>query len=292
MLNEMESRYRAGDNNVTPDSISFNLAIRTCLQTGDTERAEVVMDRMEQSATPPDTRTYNQILQHWSKVGTGEAAERIEQIIARMKEPTSKPDCYSYSIAMSAWSKTGHSNGYERMWRLYEQMEKENLEPNFLVMTTLITALSKSKDQRWVERADALLQDMNDGKRPSIAPDHRLYVPVIRGWLDIGDLENATRLLMRFAYARSSTPRCTKPNSMIVDIVTREWIKAGNLVRATSLVDNIQALKDANLLPEGPGPHTYRHLVEAWVSSMHPERAVNVQRLCDKIAAFKSINRS
>ena len=48
----------------------YTLAIKTCLRAGDAERAEALMGRMEQSETPPNIRTYNDILNHWSQVGT------------------------------------------------------------------------------------------------------------------------------------------------------------------------------------------------------------------------------
>ena len=70
ILDEMESNNKAGDSNLKPNEITFTLAISACLKVGDAKRAELVMGRMEKSYTPPDIRTYNEILNHWSKVGT------------------------------------------------------------------------------------------------------------------------------------------------------------------------------------------------------------------------------
>lgn len=49
ILDEMESCYQAGDKKLKPNEIFFDLAIKTCLQVGDTERAELLRDRMEKS---------------------------------------------------------------------------------------------------------------------------------------------------------------------------------------------------------------------------------------------------
>ena len=92
------------------------------------------MDRMEKSDTPPDIRTYSDILNNLSKAATTESAERSEQILSRMKQlaktdsPALKPNVYAYNIAMNAWSKSGHPESAKRMWRLYEQMKDDNVD--------------------------------------------------------------------------------------------------------------------------------------------------------------------
>jgi hypothetical protein len=122
---------------------------------------------------------------------------------------------------------------------------------------------------------------MENSKRSDIQPDFRQYVPVIRAWASINDLESATRVLMRFVKAPGSCP-----NPGIIDFVISRWIKAGNLRHATSLANNLQALNDANLLPQGPESRTYLSLLEAWKRSIHPEKALNIQKLKAKLATL------
>ena len=69
---------------VKPDAISYTMAIRACLQANDTERAESLLRRMELSPTPPDTITYNIILNHCAKIATTAAAEKASQVLQYM----------------------------------------------------------------------------------------------------------------------------------------------------------------------------------------------------------------
>jgi len=293
ILDEMVRRYRAGDNNAKPSQTSFNIAIKTCLQVGDVERAELVMGRMEKSDAPPNIRTYSEILNHWSKVGTPEAAERAEQILmhmkqlAKMKNPDLKPNAFSYTIVMNAWAKSDHSESGERMWRLYEQMRENNVEPSFVTYTTLITFLAKSKARLQIERADFLLQCMEKNKRVDFQPDHRQFAPVIKGWLSIGNVENATRVLIHSVDQYLDTKSIgVAPNAVIIDMVMQGWVKAGELDRATLLLEKMQELKDSKLLPEGPNVRTYKFLLGAWRRSRHPDKPANMQKLKARIAVL------
>jgi len=294
IMNEMERRYKAGDNNVNPDVISFTLAIKACLQAGDADTAQLIMDRMEKSDTPPTIRTYNDILNNWANVGTLKAAERAEQILTHLKQlaknknPDLKPDAFAYTIVMNAWAKSDHSESGERMWRLYEQMRENNVEPSIVTFAVLISFFAKSKEQKVFQRSEILLQCMEESKHPDIQPDHRHYVPVIKGWLNIGDVDKASRVLVRSiqAYIEKKNMEAA-PNAVIIDMVMQGWIKAGDLDQATSLIAKVQELKDSNVLPEGPNSRTYNSLLRAWVRSMHPEKDVNIQKLKDRLAAHQ-----
>ena len=258
ILDEMERRYQAGENEVKPNVICFNLAIKACLRSGDADRVEALMERMEKSDTPPDIRTYSDILNNLSKAATTESAERTEQILSRMKQlaktdsPALKPNVYAYNIAMNAWSKSGHSESAMRMWRLYEQMKEDNVEPDVITFNTLITFFSYSKERVALEQADSLLQSMEKSERRDMRPDHRHYAPVVKGWCSLCDMEKATRVLMCFINAPGANP-----SPAIIGSVIQGWIKANDLDRATLLIDKMQALKDSNVLPEVPNFRSY-----------------------------------
>jgi len=205
--------------------------------------------------------------------------------LAKNKNPGLKPGVYSYDIVMNAWAKSDHSESGERMWRLYEQMRENNVEPTIVTFNTLITFLAKSKEREVLQRADSLLQSMEESKHSDIQPDYRHFVPVIKGWLSIGDVDGATRVLFRQVQTYiDSKNAAAEPNAPIIDMVMQGWIKAGDLDRATSLIAKVQELKDSNVLPDGPDSRTYSSLLRAWVRSMHLEKDVNIQKLKDILA--------
>jgi len=237
-------------------------------------------------------------LNHWSKAGTPEAAERAEQILmhmkqlAKMKNPALKPNTFSYTIVMNAWSQSGDSNACERMWRLYEQMKEENVKPNFVTYATLISFFTKSPERREVlQRADILLQDIEKSKHEDFQPDRRHYTPVIKGWLSIGDVDKASRVLVRQIQSFIGNKNAgAEPNAIIINMVMQGWVKAGDLDRATSLINKMQALKDSNVLPEGPNVGTYKSLLGAWGRSRHPDKLANIQQLKERIAVLAEAN--
>ena len=166
------------------------------------------------------------------------------------------------------------------MWRLYEQMKEDNVEPDMSTFNTLITFFAKSKEHSELERADALLQCMENSDRPDIQPDHRQFTPVIK---DGSALTN--RIKRRKFSSAASTAFCktknmgTAPNAIIMNMVMQGWIKAGDLERATLLIFKMLELKDGNLLPEGPNSRTLNSLLDAWSRSTHPAKSANMQRL-------------
>jgi pentatricopeptide repeat protein len=159
----MESRYEQGDTNAKPNEISYTLAMKTCFQAGDLVKADAIMKRMEKSDTPPDIRTYSDILLHYSHMGTTAAAERTEQILAYMTElgrsvPLLRPNIYSYSIALNAWASSGDANAADRMWAIYEQTKREKVPMDSVFSTALITFLSKMKRRTSMQRALEILR--------------------------------------------------------------------------------------------------------------------------------------
>lgn len=172
-------------------------------------------------------------------------------------------------------------------------MKQDKVQPSFVTLTTLCSFFSKIEEREMLQRADSLLQSMEKSKRAGVQPDHRQYAPVIKGWLSIGDLNNATRVLIRSIDAcldNSSTEMA--PNTATMDMVIEGWIKAGDLDSATLLLDKIQKLKDKNFLKAGPSAKVYRSMLGIWQLSMHPDKTVKIQELQDRLAAWEKEKRT
>ena len=169
------------------------------------------------------------------------------------------------------------------MWRLYGQMKAENVPPNAVTYTTLITFFGESKERQMLQSADFLLRCMEESACPELKPDYRHFVPVIKGWVRIGDPNEASKVLARFIEAKG-----TKPSPEIIDLVMQGWLRAGDLDQATVLLAHMQELKDENILPEGPTSLTYRCLLVAWERSSHPEKAIVMEKIEERLAFLKS----
>lgn len=176
---------------VEPNIIVYNSAISACYQAKDFDRAERIMNRMEHSSTPPDLRTYSEILSSFAKRGTPEAAQRCESILLEhMKalaksSPELRPNAHHFSIVIMAWSRSNapYLEITDRMWKLYEQMVADGIECDSVSYNQLIGFLSKSRKERDLARADGLLRTMEEDPSGRIRPDALNYFAVMKGML-------------------------------------------------------------------------------------------------------------
>lgn len=293
VLDDMECRYLAGDESVKPNKIAYTLALKICLRAGDLKSADAVMKRMEQSDTPPDVRTYSEILNHYSKIGTPAAAERTEQILAYMKDlakanPLLKPNLFSFNIALNAWIRSGDPNATGRSWSLYEQMLSDGIKLDFASYCVLITFLSKSNKRDDLKKADLILKLMENS---ASRPDAWHYCLVMKSFINAGDVESAANTLLRSVeqYVNGKNDG-GKPSAFKFNLVSYALIRSGDLEKATLFLEKMQGLRDTNQIPVGPDLRTYEALHAAWKKSAHQEKDRYISKIENQMAAMRSLD--
>lgn len=70
-------------------------------ETESAERAEAVLDRMEQANVEGDIIAYNRVALSWANAGD---AAKVEAIYNRMRRMGTKPDYFTYKTLVLAWS--------------------------------------------------------------------------------------------------------------------------------------------------------------------------------------------
>jgi len=138
---------------------------------------------------------YSEVLEQWSKTGTAEAAERAEQRLAQMKlakNPRIKPHAFCYRSVLTAVARLGTPEAYERVWDIYEEMKSDNVYPDASIFNALISIYSKSPQRKHLEKAEALIEIMENSL--GIKSERRTFVPVINGWINAGDMASAQRV--------------------------------------------------------------------------------------------------
>ena len=159
--------------NVRYTVLCYNLALQACYNAGDLERTLRIMERMERVGSPPNLRTYQEILVHYSSMGTVAAAERCEAILENMGKSDRKPDSACYNIALGAWIRTmdKYADATDRMWKLYQHMQANGIERTIPLYQNLLIALTKRTDSvRDLDRAEEVLASMEccDGTSDSV----------------------------------------------------------------------------------------------------------------------------
>jgi hypothetical protein len=291
ILDEMDRENQLGDQNCKPNEICFSLAIKACLQSEHHPLVDGLLVRMEQAGYPPDVRTYNEILTHWSKIKTKEAAERTERIIAKMKTHTTGPDVISYNIVIAAWARMSSSDGdfITKMWSTYEQMISENIQPDQITMNTLIAYLTRTRVIRHIQRADNLLLTMEKMGGNNLKPDHLHFSNVIQGWLSVGEIDNAKAVLERAAqsYIKAKNSRALK-DAWDLKRILQAYNKKGYVGKATELFEEFMDFYKVGSLPFGPDLDMHVSLLKEWKKQLeHPAQKTNIEKLETSMESLK-----
>jgi len=167
LLDELETRGRAGDSELCLTTRSFNAAILAWKNSNATdapERAEALLKRMNEKYKAgdercrPDRVTINSIIGVWAKSSQEGAAVRAEEFLQFMERNVKsgdpiKPDIYSYNSVVDAYSKSPADDSarraqavYDRMKALHEAGERD-LRPDLITLTSLRKAWIESEDE-------------------------------------------------------------------------------------------------------------------------------------------------
>jgi len=211
-----------------------------------------------------------------------------DAILARLKElalqknnpvgASIAPDAFCYNMVLASWSQSGEDEtAAKRLWELYEEMKGAealpHIAPDASTHSTLIFFYSKSNERQFAERAEALLQQMEDN---NYRPNFRHYSAVMKGWINVGDAPSAQRVFeKRIDHYINGHNEGARPVPSNYDLITRAYVEAGDVPGAISFIDKIQDLQDTEKLPEGPNLQTCNYLLDACRASM--DRKVEAQ---------------
>ena len=143
------------ENKVQPNTISFNACIDAYAKNGDGDKAEELLNKMDDlwrkqgiKEFKPDTRSYNSVMNAFSKSLEKNAAAKAETILRKMEV---KPDFFSFAIVINAWARSLEYGKAKKAQQLYLEMvdlyNKGNrkLRPNgkFFVLISMMQELQQ-----------------------------------------------------------------------------------------------------------------------------------------------------
>jgi pentatricopeptide repeat protein len=294
IFHEMQCRCQAGDKNIMINDVAYTLMIKIYLRAGESKKAEEVINNLKS----PSERVYTDIIAYWAKEGTIEAAQQAVALLLRMKNRAKagmanvQPSLWTYSLVIGAFANCKDPEAAKRVWSLVEDMKLEDVEMNSVIYTQLISYFCSSPAERHLlVKADLLLKQMEESKNPNLRPDYRHFSIVKKGWLEIGDIDEAEDILLRWIESTVQANHQTGTVKLVhIESIIMAWVQAGDLVRATRLLFQLDEMSCLRKIKEGPGLSIHTTLLQNWEDSLNQKKHKYIPRLKLKIADLQSIS--
>lgn len=305
IIMEMESSYLEGNVQVKPSVISYHTAIKVCFNVHDFDRADKIFHRMEQQ---PDivlnTRMFNEIIHQCTLPGTAAAAIQAEKFLGHMVQlgqsgkRNFKPSERLYAKVLETWQKSQDPNATNRMWSICEYLTTCDYQLSRRTYATLIPFFAKSSNPSDVEKADHLLQTMESKfkqfRDPAQQPDYRLYVPLLTSYLNLKEVDKATKVLIRQAESCIEEKDPTKKESISPIppsylYITVAWFQAGQPDKAALIMEKMHELFLAKQISYGPCERTWKALIEGFERSQHPKKTYFMNKFHDFMTEIKKM---
>lgn len=292
-LDEMERRFRSGEEAARPSVESFDLAIRICLNVGDYGRADALLERIKEWDFSLSKQQYNQFLRSLSQKRNELAARQADKIIAMMLssgDPLNMPDAESFALAMEAWSDSGSSDTASRMFAIYERMQPNGMDPSADANTTMIKFLCKTNQFDLIEKAESILQRMEFSPRIDMQPSQTHYSQIAYAWIGLNEPDKAADALTRSIAQYVDKKDHTAPSLDLLDKVVNCLLANDEVLKATSLLEKFQDLKDTDQIPEDPMFRTYNALRLAWKHSHIPDKEFQIINIMKVMGRLRRAN--
>jgi hypothetical protein len=288
-VQEMGRRFRLGEESAKPSTASFNLAIIVCLNVCDFGRVDELIDMTKKWDLSLSRKEYNQYLRSLSRKGNEGAARQADKMIANMissGDPLNMPDAESFSFAMEAWSQSGSSETACRMFAIYEHLQTNGMNPSADTYTTMIKFLCKTNQFDLIEKAEVILQKMELSQRIDVQPSQIHYSQIANAWIGLNEPDKAADVLTRSIEHYVEKNDHIAPSVDLLDEVVNCLLMNDEVLKATSLLEKIQNLKDTDHIPEGPMFKTYNALRLAWKRSHIPDKEfqiINIMKVMGRL---------
>jgi PPR repeat len=230
LLQEMQRKYRGGDETMRPSEAHFKTAIDAFARTNSPHEAEEVWSLMFQSfldgnqSAKPGSESCKAILCSWLKSNSPDAIERTLELMDRMSE--------------------------------LDRLDDMGLKLHMKIYHLLLDICSKSSNTNVLVGAEAVLRKMKEihsEGNGAVAPDTWCYNVAINCWRKSGNAERAEALFWEMFRGHSEEAKeDVKPDDISVSTVLSAWSKSGNehaVRRAEVYFERIQKLMKVGKLP-------------------------------------------
>ena len=285
---------------ITPDTFSYNLAIRAWSRSRRGREAAEHADRiLEEMQAPKDIVTYATVISAWATSGMkAHAVQRAEQLLRQLEdEPTLEPNTVVLNSVMSTWVKSRSPGACKRTEELLNEMEQSSepsIQPDLISYNTHLHALSlQAKKPGMAQKADALLQRMEERYErgdASFAPNLFTYNLVIEAWSkspDKGAAMKAAHVLRKLTKVQNSRRTGVEPDTFsfnqVLAALSRSSMK-GAAKMAEELLGYMEKAYRTGVHPNAkPDAMGYGSVIQAYARSGDLGAAIKSEQLLQQM---------
>lgn len=223
-----------------------------------TEKAEALLEKMEEWKFAPSAMAYNSLMTLYSKTNQ---SERIPGIVQKMKANGIMPNCFTYNVWMRALAVAGDIYGVERVieemkrdgrvtedWTLYSNLASIFVDAGmFEKAESALKELEKRNDKHSLEAYQFLITLY--GRTGNLLEVHRLwrslklafrnmanisYLNMIQVLVNLKDLSGAESCFKEWE------SRCSTYDVRIVNAMIRGYCKEGRIDDAKALEERLK----------------------------------------------------
>uniref|UniRef100_A0A7S1CV07 Pentacotripeptide-repeat region of PRORP domain-containing protein n=1 Tax=Skeletonema marinoi TaxID=267567 RepID=A0A7S1CV07_9STRA len=277
-------------------------------------KAEELLHRMSQRcAGEIDVRYYNNVMNRIAVSGKKDAGKQAERLLNVLIESYKKgkgnfvPDRSSFNTVIKAYARTpaNTKNGKHAAKdarRILSMMEDaassglggiaRDIEPDKVSCTSILTAWANSGERDAGERAEQLLQRMEDmysRGNLGIKPDTVTYNAVIKVWGRCGSRQAGERseaLLRKMFKLYEEGNADVRPDDVTFNSVIHNIANSNepdSPKRANRLLEQMEQSYEAGIIAAKPDIISYNSVLDAFAKSHRPGAAADAEEMLDNL---------
>jgi len=138
-------------------STAWNIALDTCVENGELEKAKMLAKRMKDAGVM-DVVSYNTLIKAYVRHNLFDQA--VSLLLTMREHPTHMPNTVTYHELIGALLKTGKEIHRTRAWELVNEMKEDKVIPNKPLVSNLLRSLRPKSHSSEITRAMQLVDSI------------------------------------------------------------------------------------------------------------------------------------
>lgn len=234
-----------------------------------------------------DIHTYTMILNAATHRGKSSSAARLaDQILKKVEQDDYLfADGIFYSNAIMAYAKSGRQDAVKQAQTLLKKIQASNQISNEAYIG-VITAWANSNHPKAPERAEALLEEMN--QHPDLEANTKAFGAVLNVWAKSSNPKALPRVLI---ILQSMRDHDIEANSVVYATVMDAFAKRGKAVEAEKILQElIDKYEDTQNEEFAPNVVLFTIVIDAWSKSRHPKAPMMAEAILERMQRLSEAN--